>query len=435
MAFEFVDVTKYLARAAAVAVVAVGASACSSVPDWVDPTTWVGDSTPPPSEQDQADQQATANASSPDLANIPAKPAAPSTPDDQKALSQSLGVDRAHNQYSADALRGGTEAAAPPPGAAPPEQVAEVNTTAQQSAASPAAAPSAAPSASGTIDAAAAANATSPDQAAPAVAQDSAAAGNAAPAAAPTTQVAMAQSPAMATPPGATPAVPAVPMNAGMPVAPSDAALGFKPSSAPPLDPSVAQFVPQPIIARYQQTAMAGDVSGVGAPAAVSAPAVAMPSGKAMGGPEHMSGAVVANFDALQAGSAAVPGGAYADSNGVTPSAVVFFPGDTTILDAKARAQVRAAAQAFEQRGGQGYVRVVGHSSSRTANMSMERHLVWNFEHSQARATAVARELIRDGVPADRVLVQAVGDSQPLYYESMPKGEEGNRRADIFLQS
>jgi len=29
----------------------------------------------------------------------------------------------------------------------------------------------------------------------------------------------------------------------------------------------------------------------------------------------------------------------------------------------------------------------------------------------------------------------AVGDSQPIYYESMPKGEEGNRRAEIFVQS
>ena len=29
----------------------------------------------------------------------------------------------------------------------------------------------------------------------------------------------------------------------------------------------------------------------------------------------------------------------------------------------------------------------------------------------------------------------SVGDSQPVYYESMPKGEDGNRRAEIFVQS
>jgi hypothetical protein len=32
------------------------------------------------------------------------------------------------------------------------------------------------------------------------------------------------------------------------------------------------------------------------------------------------------------------------------------------------------------------------------------------------------------------VQIEAVGDSQPIYYESMPKGEDGNRRAEIFLQ-
>ena len=79
-------------------------------------------------------------------------------------------------------------------------------------------------------------------------------------------------------------------------------------------------------------------------------------------------------------------------------------------------------------------IRIVGHASSRTANMPVEKHLMVIFEKSQARANAVAKEIIRDGVPAARVLVEAVGDSQPIYYESMPKGDAGNRRAEIFLQ-
>ena len=36
------DVTKLCARLGVVALVALGTTACSSVPDWVDPTTWVG---------------------------------------------------------------------------------------------------------------------------------------------------------------------------------------------------------------------------------------------------------------------------------------------------------------------------------------------------------------------------------------------------------
>src|ERR1700733_9979267 len=34
--------SKVVTRTAAVVVVAAGASACSSVPSWVDPTTWIG---------------------------------------------------------------------------------------------------------------------------------------------------------------------------------------------------------------------------------------------------------------------------------------------------------------------------------------------------------------------------------------------------------
>jgi outer membrane protein OmpA-like peptidoglycan-associated protein len=119
----------------------------------------------------------------------------------------------------------------------------------------------------------------------------------------------------------------------------------------------------------------------------------------------------------------------------LTPDAIVLFAGDGTTLTPIARAKVREVAQAFQSKGASGYVRIVGHSSSRTPNMPVQQHLQLIFQRSQDRADAVARELIQDGVPAAKVLVEAVGDSQPVYNESMPKGEEGNRRAEIFLQS
>jgi len=146
-----------------------------------------------------------------------------------------------------------------------------------------------------------------------------------------------------------------------------------------------------------------------------------------------MTGAVVANLDAIQATASSTPN-VYASAAGLPPTAVIFFPGDTELLNGEARAKVRAAAEQFKARGGQAYIRVVGHSSSRTPNMPLDRHLEIIFQKSQARANAVAQELIREGVPADKVLVEAVGDSQPIYYESMPKGEDGNRRAEIFIQ-
>ena len=121
-------------------------------------------------------------------------------------------------------------------------------------------------------------------------------------------------------------------------------------------------------------------------------------------------------------------------NGGVPPTAVVYFPGDGVKLSKAAHAQVRAAVSAFKADGGQGSVRVVGHASSRTPNMPVEKHLETIFAKSQARANAVAQELIHQGVPASKVLIDAVGDSQPVYYESMPKGEAGNRRAEIFVQ-
>jgi outer membrane protein OmpA-like peptidoglycan-associated protein len=198
---------------------------------------------------------------------------------------------------------------------------------------------------------------------------------------------------------GATAAVPAA----------SNTVLGFKPSTAPPLDPSVNKFVAAPIVQHYEQTAM---LTGGRASATAAVPS----QGAATGAPSD----TVSRIAAM--------------NGGVVPTAVIYFANDGTALNSAARAKIRAAVAAFKASGGKGTVRVVGHSSSRTANMSLEKHLEVIFEKSQARADAVAKELIREGVPASKVLIDAVGDSQPVYYESMPKGEAGNRRAEIFVQ-
>jgi outer membrane protein OmpA-like peptidoglycan-associated protein len=203
---------------------------------------------------------------------------------------------------------------------------------------------------------------------------------------------------------------------------PSDAQLGFKPSSAPPLNASIANWVSPPILAHYRQTAAAAGSAGTALPAV---PAVS-PAGTG-----RASGDVIANMNAVPGTPA---GMAAAMNGGVPPVATIYFPGDRTTLPASARAQIREAVTLFRANGGNGSIKVVGHASSRTANMSVERHLEVIFQKSQARANAVAQALIRAGIPADKVIVEAVGDSQPIYYESMPKGEAGNRRAEIFVQ-
>jgi outer membrane protein OmpA-like peptidoglycan-associated protein len=207
---------------------------------------------------------------------------------------------------------------------------------------------------------------------------------------------------------------------------PSDADLGFRPSSAPPLNPGVAQWVSPPILAHYRQTAAQAGTAGTGLPAV---PAVPTTAGR---GGAMPADDVVANLNAVPG----TPAGMSAAMNGgIAPTEVIYFPGDSTALPKAAQAKVREAAAAFKASGGAGSVKVVGHASSRTGNMTVERHLEVIFQKSQARANAVAQALIKAGVPADKVQIEAVGDSQPIYYESMPKGEEGNRRAEIFVQS
>ncbi|MDE1939547.1 MAG: OmpA family protein [Alphaproteobacteria bacterium] len=434
---------KDLLRLAAVFAVAVNASACSSlpsVPDWVDPTTWLGD--------DSSNAASDSNGQTPDLANLPDKPAAGSSSDEQQQVADSLAADRGNTKYSADALRGGTEpAAAPPPNVAPADAAAaaqEAMPVAQEKTAS-AENTEVAPPPKVQVDQSVA---RAPSGAAmpgtlPAV-----------PGGAPAVQVAseppetqvataapVAQAP-VAPPPGAQPAVPpgpAVPQQQIASIAPSDAALGFKPSTAPPLDPSISQFVAPTIIQRYQETAEnAGLSSAAPVRMADATPTkrtklhrpVAASEGE--GGPETMTGAVVANLNAI-APAMSTPS-VYSSPQGLPAAAVIFFPGDSVYLSAEGRAEVRAAVDQFKSHGGQGFIRVVGHSSSRTPNMPMARHLEVIFQKSQERANAVAQEIIREGVPAGKVLVDAVGDSQPVYYESMPKGEDGNRRAEIFFQ-
>ena len=412
-----------LVRLALVLTLATGAAACSTMSD-LDPTGLLGsDEAPAEPFPSDSQQQASADAdtTTPDLAAIPTRPPAPDTAA-QADAAQSVAAAGAQAQYSADALRAGTDVAAPPPvasDAAATRQAlaaADVPPTAgadQAAAAGPSAA-DAPPSAS------AAATADAPAAAPPPVATA------AAPVAAPAPAPAPVRSAALAPPPGAEPAVPAVPMTPGARMAmvnPSDAQLGFKPSSAPPLNASINQWVSPPILAHYRQTAALAGTAGTATPAVSAVP------GR---GSQAMSGSVTANLDAVPGTPA---GMAAAMNGGIAPTAIVYFPGDGTSLSPAARTQVRNAVSAFQASGGTGTVKVIGHASSRTANMPVERHLEVIFQKSQARANAVAQALIRAGVPASKVIVQAVGDSQPIYYESMPRGEDGNRRAEIFVQS
>jgi outer membrane protein OmpA-like peptidoglycan-associated protein len=468
-----------LAMAALTMALAVGAAGCQTMSD-LDPTGLLGSDEAPAETQFPTDSQeqaaADAATTTPDLASIPARPPAPNTAA-QADTAQQVASAGAQAQYSAEALRAGTDAAAPPPTAAdaaaarqalasadappsaqaqsadaPPTADAPPSAQGPSADAPPTAGSDLPPTASAPTTSAPMANASATSAGNPAVpprtriasaapppapsaAESPSAAPSAAPSAEPPSATPAAQAPIsrapvasapMAPPPGTQPAVPAVPATAGGRMAmanPSDAQLGFKPSSAPALAPGVSNWVSPPVLAHYRQTAAQAGSAGV---SAAAVPAVAA------------RGETIASAQDVRANLGGVPGtpaGMAAAMNGGTPpAAIVYFPGDATTLSKTALAEVRQAAQAFKATGGTGSIKVVGHASSRTANMSVERHLELIFQKSQARANAVAQALIKAGVPAAKVQIEAVGDSQPIYYESMPKGEDGNRRAEIFLQ-
>ena len=78
-------------------------------------------------------------------------------------------------------------------------------------------------------------------------------------------------------------------------------------------------------------------------------------------------------------------------------------------------------------------VRIVGHASTRTKDMEPIKHKLANFNISDKRSQAVAKIFIDNNFPLKNLITEAVSDSKPLFYESMPAGTYGNQRTEIYL--
>ncbi|TXH36773.1 MAG: OmpA family protein [Rhodospirillaceae bacterium] len=115
------------------------------------------------------------------------------------------------------------------------------------------------------------------------------------------------------------------------------------------------------------------------------------------------------------------------------PVGLIYFSDGSAKLSADDRRVLKQVARMQKSYGG--VVRVVGHASSRTADMSLDRHDKANEEMSRNRARAVAAYLVRLGVDAGVIQVAGVSDSRPVYPEIMPSGEAANRRAEIYLSN
>lgn len=400
---------------------ALWVSGCSSVPDAVNPVEWYRGASGVVGGWFGDDEQSAdvppepgtvAQPGYPNLATVPQRPQASTTAAEREAMTQGLIADRANARYSSEAAGPRpipTTAPAASSRAAPTAPPPEVSASAQPARAVPepvAALPS--PSA----------------EPAPAVASS------------PQTQSSNRSAlwpnrPAPDTP--------------GLTGATSARVAGgaqIRQSGSEPV-PAPLTRVPAP---RSSQTAertttldSTGTASRIPPPPAVittervpreptrtaAADAVA-PSPAASRQPTASSQSVIVNEDAIYAAPAArsFSGQAYLAST-------VYFGHGSANLTAGERQEIARVAQAALANGAG--VQVIGHASSRTADLSLRDHEVANLAISLRRAEAVADALIAAGIPANRVLVEAVSNTRPEFFEVMPAGEAGNRRAEIFL--
>lgn len=112
--------------------------------------------------------------------------------------------------------------------------------------------------------------------------------------------------------------------------------------------------------------------------------------------------------------------------------ATIHFSHSSSRLDDRDRQVIAQVASAQKRTAAD--IIVVGHASGRTQQLNKVEHELANFKISMARANRVANELIARGVAPEKVVVEAVADDSPRYSETMPTGEAGNRRAEIYFR-
>ena len=133
-----------------------------------------------------------------------------------------------------------------------------------------------------------------------------------------------------------------------------------------------------------------------------------------------------------ESAGAGIPASAVAGLPGSAKVATVYFATGSSRVSRDGEQKIRQAYQAYRSQGR--LLRVVGHASSRTRNLDPMRHRIANFRISVDRANRVARALIRLGAKPDAVFIEAMSDTDRVFFEMMPAGEAENRRVEIFLE-
>ena len=191
-------------------------------------------------------------------------------------------------------------------------------------------------------------------------------------------------------------------------------------ASAPePVEP-IAPTVAEPQVAEPQPAPVAAPQPSYGSNQAAQAPEAYGVSPPQQNGQTYNSTQV----------AAAAPGPAPNQGQqryGGDPVGLIYFRDGSSELGADDRRVIEQIAEI--QRAYGGVVSVIGHSSVGGTGADKAA----NQRISEARATAVAQELMRYGVPLEAIRAGAAGDSQPLYSEAATNGAAGNRRVEVYI--
>ncbi|MBO7555861.1 MAG: OmpA family protein [Alphaproteobacteria bacterium] len=109
----------------------------------------------------------------------------------------------------------------------------------------------------------------------------------------------------------------------------------------------------------------------------------------------------------------------------------ILFDNGLSSVDPSYKDELANIAKIVKQKNAR--VFVYGYASSKIGKTSVERQKRVNFEMGTKRAESVANVLIKLGVKKDSIVTVSLGDTKPLYSETMADGERLNRRADIYI--
>lgn len=135
--------------------------------------------------------------------------------------------------------------------------------------------------------------------------------------------------------------------------------------------------------------------------------------------------------------AAAQPGSAYGGARPGAPGAgnvqvaVIQFGPGASGLSGNDLAVLQRVAEL--QRFNRATIRIVAHAAQDADGSSPADLARANYEVSRRRALAVAMQLVRLGVPADRIVAEAASDAMPVYETRTPRGLAANRRVEIFI--